>query len=280
MLSTSVWRRKSQSGVLVDFLNKFNCLGYYSIFEIFTGHKGHEEITLRHRNVPPLDGNEEEYSLNAQVLHKMNFINTYVPDGTKIHLIGHSIGAWMVLEMLKSPFLRKRVVQCYLLFPTIERLAVSPKGWLFNNIILPFSPILKVLVQCFNKLSVSKRSRLIQWYFWLKGIPYYYVDTVLKFLTPPVIEKVLFLAKNEMKIVRELNHEVIKECFPLLQLYYGANDEWVPTKYFEDLKQKYPKINAVMDTEKIDHSFVLNNSIEMADIVGQFIKTYSNLFYY
>ena len=43
-------------------------------------------------------------------------------------LIGHSIGAYIILHLLKNCHRAEDVTKCILLFPTIERMAISPSG--------------------------------------------------------------------------------------------------------------------------------------------------------
>lgn len=53
----------------------------------------------------------------------------------RIHLIGHSIGCWIILNMLKDNFIAKKVTKCYLLFPTIENMDISDNGWWFTKVV-------------------------------------------------------------------------------------------------------------------------------------------------
>lgn len=47
------------------------------------------------------------FGLNGQVEHKLAFIRTRVPRGTSLVLVGHSIGCYIILEMMKrSPELK------------------------------------------------------------------------------------------------------------------------------------------------------------------------------
>uniref|UniRef100_A0A8C6QJK1 Lipid droplet-associated hydrolase n=1 Tax=Nannospalax galili TaxID=1026970 RepID=A0A8C6QJK1_NANGA len=67
------------------------------------------------------------YGLSGQIEHKIAFLRTHVPKDMKLILIGHSIGCYIALQILKrAPDLQ--VVHAFLLFPTIERLSESPKG--------------------------------------------------------------------------------------------------------------------------------------------------------
>uniref|UniRef100_D3TPK1 Lipid droplet-associated hydrolase n=1 Tax=Glossina morsitans morsitans TaxID=37546 RepID=D3TPK1_GLOMM len=236
------------------------------------GHLGHEnppETSLR--EVPQLKGNEELFDLDSQVRHKIEFIEKYVPEHTKIHLIGHSIGAWMVLQILRNESVHKRIKKCYLLFPTIERMIESPNGWVFTKIALPLYSVFGFIISLLNRLPEILKIFLVQIYFWFAAIPNYLIGTALKYAKPSVVEKVVFLAEDEMARVRALQRDIIQENMHLLKFYYGTTDGWVPIKYFTQLKEEFPDIDADLDVKKIDHSFVLRYSKPMACIVGDFI---------
>ena len=40
------------------------------------------------------------FTLEGQIQHKVCFINEHIPDDTEIVLIGHSVGAYVVLEIM------------------------------------------------------------------------------------------------------------------------------------------------------------------------------------
>lgn len=65
---------------------------------------------------------ERLYDLQQQIDHKANIIRNYVPANCRVHVIGHSFGAKVALELLKMPELEKQIIKCYMLFPTIERI--------------------------------------------------------------------------------------------------------------------------------------------------------------
>lgn len=52
--------------------------------------------------MPNLDKNKHLYNVDGQITNKKEFINRYVPKGCKIHLVGHSVGAYMALQLLKD----------------------------------------------------------------------------------------------------------------------------------------------------------------------------------
>ncbi|ALC42990.1 CG9186 [Drosophila busckii] len=242
------------------------------------GHAGHDdppEASIR--EVPQLTGNEELFNLNGQITHKIEFIEKYIPSHVKIHLIGHSIGAWMILQLLQDEQIRDRIKKCYLLFPTVERMMESPNGWTFTKIAMPlYSVFGYVFFNLFNAMPIWLRIFLIQIYFWIFSIPKHYVGTALKYSRPSVAEKVVFLADDEMARVRGLQRELIEQHLPLLKFYYGTTDGWVPVAYYEELMRLFPQADAQLDTKGIDHAFVLRSSKPMALIVSNMIQQTTN----
>lgn len=63
-----------------------------------------------------------------------DFIKKYVPENAKLHLVGHSIGSWMILNMLKDDVIAKKVTKSYLMFPTIEHMAKTSNGRWINKV--------------------------------------------------------------------------------------------------------------------------------------------------
>ncbi|VBB31357.1 unnamed protein product [Acanthocheilonema viteae] len=94
--------------------------------------------TISHLNHVPMPREYSEMSISnctdriplaEQIKHKSNFCLQYLTKKTKLILIGHSVGSYIMLRIL--PDLLKHefsVVRCIALFPTIERLAESPNG--------------------------------------------------------------------------------------------------------------------------------------------------------
>lgn len=60
---------------------------------------------------------EDVFGLNGQIEHKLGFLLEHVPQDTRLVLIGHSIGCYIILEMMKrdpelkvKPWLEKYVI--------------------------------------------------------------------------------------------------------------------------------------------------------------------------
>nr|XP_055028314.1 lipid droplet-associated hydrolase isoform X1 [Misgurnus anguillicaudatus] len=77
---------------------------------------------------------EDVFGLDGQIEHKLTFLRKHVPRETTLLLIGHSIGCYIILEMMKrDPELK--VLKAVMLFPTIERMACSPQGKLMTPLL-------------------------------------------------------------------------------------------------------------------------------------------------
>lgn len=88
------------------------------------------------------------------------------------------------------------------------------------------------------------------------------------------MEKVLYLAIEEMKRVVELDAETLETLrnnHQILKIYYGASDGWTPHKYFHQLKEKIPELDAEIDTRKFEHAFVIKSSEEVGRLVAEWI---------
>lgn len=220
----------------------------------------------------PLSQNPELYNLDGQIEHKLAFIEKYVPENMKIILIGHSIGAKMILEILKNSDVRSRVLKAYLLFPTIERMAESPNGKLMTRVVKHIVPLILFLVWIFTFFPILVKKFLLSVHFMLRSISTCHVKPTMKLMNPTVLGNVFFLAMDEMEKVKELDKDSLRDLSDLLFLYYGTTDGWVPLEYFKDMAQNNPEMKCMVCEKRIDHAFVLRYNSEMADILLDLIQ--------
>lgn len=192
--------------------------------------------------IDELTGKPSLFTLEGQLNHKIEFINTYIPPGTKLHLIGHSIGAKICLDLVKK-YHSSHDAKAYLLFPTLERMADSPAGrrlwpllgpfrkpvvmlmslvhtvipesWLHWLVAQVMRKFLTALLQCLCLILLylgSKGGHLAIEAAQLESTPpvHYNITTTMKLCHPRALEGSLFMADDELKVVRELNVEDIK----------------------------------------------------------------------
>jgi pimeloyl-ACP methyl ester carboxylesterase len=218
---------------------------------------------------PPL---KRCFTLNEQIEHKLETIENFLPrnNNHRLILIGHSIGAFMVLKMIDK--LENRLDRAFLLFPTIERMEESDSGRRFVR----FYPILIYLLP-----FLCSMINLLFPFDWLKRkfLSYYFsnsplndrsilIDTVLyDLLNPLTIKNLLQMANEEMSVVKKRDDQIIERFIDKLTFYYGTNDHWVPNNIPKQMKELYPKGDIIECTNRYLHAFVLKHSKELANFV-------------
>lgn len=232
----------------------------------YSGHAGHEESLSRTKK-------HIMFNLKDQLEHKLDLIENCINKNSKIHLIGHSIGAWMIVELLhKNSHLIDRVSSVNLLFPTIQKMAESSSGKFVNNVLRRIYKFVVFLSTLLYLLPKQVLSYIIGVYLCIKSLPPNLNSAIMKILNPDVLENVFHLAFNEMDTVVSLNIEGMHRIKHLTNVVYASHDGWVPVEYMEDLKQFTPHLR-LREAHNVDHAFVLKSSKEVAGIVAEFINT-------
>lgn len=212
-------------------------------------------------------------TLKEQIAHKNEFLERHIPPHSRILLIGHSIGAYIILHILKTCCRASDITKAILLFPTIERMAVSPSGKYVTPMVKYFNWLTLSAVGVFSVIPVSVKQFLVKW--WLsdrKNLISGSVESVLKLLSPKVINGVVTMARDEMTQVVLCDDEVIKKNLNKLILYYGTIDNWCPVSYYKDMKKRFPDGEIYLCQKKFDHAFVLESSHEVAEMVSSWIQ--------
>jgi len=210
--------------------------------------------------------------LTDQIQHKLAFINTAVPANTPLILVGHSIGCYMILEMLKS-LDAKRVIKCFLLFPTIERMSQSPSGRYATPLLQYFRWMLPVFTYpiCYLIPDIVKHF-LIKLHFRHQSVAQCAVDGVMKLLSPLALGSSAHLANDELQVVTDADVELLSSNIDKLFFYYGANDHWCPVEFYKEMKERFPDADIQLCKRKFEHAFVLESSSEMASVLWAWIQ--------
>ncbi|KAM3932387.1 lipid droplet-associated hydrolase isoform 2-T2 [Leptodactylus fuscus] len=220
---------------------------------------------------------EDVFGLNGQIKHKLFFLKQNVPADVKLVLIGHSIGCYIILEMMKrSPELK--VLKSILLFPTIERMAQSPQGkimtpWLCNLRYVVYMPLylLSFLPEVMKTFLVKLALRGI------KAADETLVVASLNLFRMDCAANGMYMGSQEMVKVVERDNATIKKHLSQLIFYYGAADSWCPVQYYEDIRKDFPKGDIWLCDKGYRHAFVLDSSKEVATLVINWLKEHPNL---
>lgn len=229
--------------------------------------------SIKDEFLPSLD-NEKVYDLEQQVDHKIAFVEDHLPQGTNVTLVGHSIGAHIILRIIKhfESVSKFSSIHNYLLFPTIERMKTSPNG----RVLWPILDYLRWLVVFLTVFAYVLPERLkdaILALYFGSNVAACSVRATKELLHPRLVQNVLFMAYNELKEVNDADVDTISRHKDRITLYYGATDGWVPTTYRDELKQKVEGVSAFLCDKGYKHAFVLCHSQPVGELLVQFIKS-------
>lgn len=227
------------------------------------GHSGHEQ---------PKENSQifkKNFLLEDQINFKKQFIEEYVKD-VELYIVGHSIGAYMTLELLKNENIASKIKRNYLLFPTLEKMATSPNGKLFtfSSTYLLWFIMLSAFV--FDNLPRALKNGILTVYMKFFEIPLIHHKTISNMIQPKILNQIFALAKEEMKVVKTRNNDLVRNNLNKLTLLYGETDGWAPSTYYDEIKKDFPELKARMSSYY--HSFVLKQSEEVANLVSSWIN--------
>lgn len=238
-------------------------------------HAGHE-FPEQDRLVPSLNKNEHLFDVDGQIKNKQEFINRFVPRGCKLHLVGHSVGAYMSLQLLKDDGLANQVQACYLLFPVLENIATTPNGRFFNMVAVKFLWLIYFLAGVFSLFPNFLKLAVLSIYFRVygTGTSLTVKRAVMLLINPKALRAVFFLAIDEMNCIKDLDRELILKRKDKLVVYYGDHDRWAPVSHYERLIKAVPGVNAQVCQNNLDHAFMLVKPAHlMAEVMEHLINS-------
>ncbi|KAE8381371.1 hypothetical protein BDV26DRAFT_289432 [Aspergillus bertholletiae] len=252
------------------------------------------------------------YDLEEQICFVQNKLDDFLTDSSnvsngvpaakpKVILIGHSVGSYIAMEILRrhrerstsgaSPSVDFDIIGGVMLFPTVVDIAKSPSGQKLTRM-LSFIPQLALvvgfLVRILTALVPSSLLRtLIRFYM---GSPRdNMVDTTAAFLESGYgVQQALHMAADEMQTITsdKWSDDVwgmsdVKDPVTKLFFYFGRNDHWVAERTRDEVielrgrKESGPKM--VVCEEGLPHAFVLKHSDvvaqKVADMVLDIVKS-------
>ncbi|XP_074050963.1 lipid droplet-associated hydrolase [Macrotis lagotis] len=216
---------------------------------------------------------EDPFGLDGQVEHKLAFLRGCVPANVKLVLIGHSVGTYILLEMLKRvPQLP--VLRSLLLFPTIERIANTPNGNVMTPILCWFRYFLYLLIYIVLCLTPTKVINMVTSVFLQKlKVKSEVVSRYIKnSLNINCIANAMYLGAQEMKTILERDNHTIQKHLKKLTFYYGASDRWCPVRFYEDIKKDFPNGDIRLCEKGICHAFIISSSEEVAAMIPGWLE--------
>ncbi|GAA6229529.1 lipid droplet-associated hydrolase [Lates japonicus] len=212
------------------------------------------------------------FGLNGQIEHKLAFLRKYVPRETSLILIGHSIGCYIILEMIRrDPELK--VLKAVMLFPTIERMAQTPQGKVMTPVLCQMRYVAYLPLFLLSLLPDRLKTSLIKLVFGgIHSLDLSVVQPTVGLLSGDCAANAMYMGGQEMKKVLERDNITIRKNLEKLIFYYGATDHWCPIQYYLDIKKDFPHGDIRLCENGFRHAFVLDTGREVAKMVVEWIS--------
>ncbi|RYC63131.1 hypothetical protein CHU98_g3099 [Xylaria longipes] len=249
----------------------------------------------------PFTSRRKPYDLEYQIRHILQTVGGLrIESGPKqgqpydhVLLIGHSVGAYIVLEtchrVLREPSLAPelKLTSGILLFPTIDHIADSPSGWKLN--MLRQTPLLGD-----NAYRVAQGFLRLWPYntlYWFVsktlGFPQHAAEVTTRWLkSRDGVWQSLHLGMDEMRVIGEdkwddelweiaASHNASNPVPPKFYFFFGQQDHWVADHYRDEFIRKRSSRNErtrlIVDESKLPHAFCIEHSQPVAEKVHVWI---------
>ncbi|CAH1772983.1 unnamed protein product [Owenia fusiformis] len=232
-------------------------------------HAGHVPAPKQYKGQYDPVGNP--FTLEGQTQHKVAFIQEHIPKNLNLVLIGHSIGCQIIIEIMKR-LPKWNIIKSYLLFPTIERMAVSPQGQYATPLLRYARWLAYPLTLAASYLPKSLQEGIIRKYMSQRNVPECTIKGALCLFDAACQQNSMYMANDEMQLVREPDLQGIRENLDKILFYYGLTDHWCPVEYYHDMKKIFPQGNIILCEKGYEHAFVLESSVGMAELTIEWLK--------
>ncbi|XP_062378392.1 lipid droplet-associated hydrolase [Sardina pilchardus] len=222
---------------------------------------------------PSVTEASDVFGLNGQIEHKLWFLREHVSRDTRLVLIGHSIGCYIILDMMKrDPGLQ--VLKSVLLFPTIERMAATPQGKVMTPVLCHLRYVAYVPIFLLSLLPESLKACAVRWVLGgLRALDHATIPATVSLISVDCAANAMYMGSQEMRMVLGRENATIRQNLNKLIFYYGATDHWCPVQYYHDLKRDFPTGDIRLCENGLRHAFVLDAGKKMADMVTDWLQT-------
>ncbi|KAG0541088.1 hypothetical protein BDA96_03G465800 [Sorghum bicolor] len=211
------------------------------------GHISHSQKDYEHGRL---------FSLYEQIDHKVDFIEQELQHSEQpIVLVGHSIGAYIGLEVFKR-FQNKCAFSIWIRSSLLSKL-VSSSASLIGSL---RPSITRGIVRRFLGPSWSVTA----------------VDAVCcHLLRYNTVRNVLFMAMTEFqKLTEEPDWTFIRAQEEKMAFLFGVDDHWGPLSHLEEISKHAPRVTLSVETEGHTHGYCCTEagSVWVADYIAYLIK--------
>ncbi|KAF8913031.1 hypothetical protein CPB84DRAFT_1957423 [Gymnopilus junonius] len=205
---------------------------------------------------------QDDHSLQVQVQSSMEVLESIVKSytkKTKIIVIGHSVGAWITMQMLQAR--SDAITAAFLLFPAISNIADTPNGRLFSANEPIFSPTVRRILSSVTFLTVYLPEYAFTTLY--SAWPKEQLRVLRDFLSSPTsVLAALSMAYQEMKYIRDLDLDLLEQHKPKLYFYYAQKDDWIGEerqRVFHAMNAEEQSLNMLLAPKGIPHAFCISH---------------------
>uniref|UniRef100_A0A8B9RDZ3 Lipid droplet associated hydrolase n=1 Tax=Astyanax mexicanus TaxID=7994 RepID=A0A8B9RDZ3_ASTMX len=176
-------------------------------------------------------------------------------------LLSNSLGSNSAPNCQTTLNLPQKVLKSVLLFPTIERMAVTPQGKVMTPLLCNLRYTAYLPVFLLSLLPERLKTSLV--HLVLKNVKH--LDTLI---VPPTASLINVDCVGKTTTDESLKFHVMKD----LVFYYGATDHWCPVQYYYDLRRDFPDGDIRLCERGHRHAFVLDAGQEMGEMTTEWIR--------
>ena len=187
---------------------------------------GHEDFEL-----------SQPLSLEEHVENKIRIVDTivssspfssFVEDKPRLVIMGHSVGAYMALQILKRR--PQNVDNIFLLFPTVSHIAQGSSFARISSVLTSIPGSVKIATWIIFLLRLIFPIPLLAFIVRLAlTLPGTSLSTTLaKFFNPASVQSFSYLAKEEFRDITDLDTDTLTKYAKRITAYYAVKDRWVP----------------------------------------------------
>jgi pimeloyl-ACP methyl ester carboxylesterase len=223
---------------------------------------------------------QETFTIEEQIEHKkqllLHLIKLY--PNTKIHLMGHSVGSYVICKVIQSmpdeEFVNKHFGLFFMLFPTIQNMISTPNAQTYQYLFGYYTRrvISKIVPALFNSVPLFLRKVFIKTY---SNKQENAGSTILQecghlFLQYPLLLNVTTLATTEFQDIQSIENvlgahlPLTKSLFTKCRWITCDNDGWCPREHIQTIEAYLENYNQrreqLWKDEEEKELFIVNRS--------------------
>jgi hypothetical protein len=253
-----------------DFATHLHAASAQRLPITITCHACHSAASTGAASAPP-----QYHDLAAQVRHKVAVARALLQrhPGVPLVLLGHSVGAYMCLEVMRA-LPEAAVARALLLFPTLLHIGASPNGQALMPLFRYGRWALAAAALALGALPAPLQRAVARTRLPPAATPAT-LAAALTLVHPVVGVNALYLALTEMRDIGALDGALARAAGPKCIAYFGAQDGWNSQGDAHAVARALgPAARVIVCSEGHPHGWPvhLKSSLAMADKVWEWCK--------